>query len=215
MSHLFVRVRMTANQILPIMPKILNVCSQVIAYEHAEKRENIHIHMILIDCQVSTDTLKNYIRKTGLVPVGDSKQKGNAFWSFKSAYEPLGAMTYMSKGKHEPFVNKGFTQEVIDECKGKWEERSPETSTSVKKPSGPTQYEMAMEVVDLLGPRNDDRHTIELYTEIVKLSIKVHHKYRKGFCEYSLRKVVHTAYTRYEVGKTQFVEKLVHNFFYK
>lgn len=117
---------MTSEIILPaIESKIASICEHLVAYEHSEKADNVHCHMMLIGCTVSTDTLKNYIRSCGMVP----PRAGNQFWSFKKCDDDLNTpITYMSKGKLTPFYVKGFTQEEIDTCKDRWVERTPETS---------------------------------------------------------------------------------------
>lgn len=206
-SDLFVRIKSPYDVLIPIMSRIHACCEKVIVYEHNEKSSNIHVHMYLVQCDKSTDTLKNYIRK-----VCDSS-KGNQFWSFKTAQD-AGCITYMSKGKLDPVDVKGFTQEEIDTYKSSWEDRSTQhEAQNDNKSKGPTQYDMAMEVFELVRYKISDLHTFEIYRLCVRASIQVHHKYRKGFCEHSLKKVVQTAYTKIEDCKNNFVDKMVDNFF--
>lgn len=125
----FVRVRMTQEYISVAIEKIAMVTEQVIAYEHSEKAENIHCHLMLIGCQVSTDTLKNYIKQSGPVP----PRAGNKFWSFKTCTSDLDTpITYMSKGKLDPFYIKGFTPERIAELKDKWVTKTNLTQTKLQ-----------------------------------------------------------------------------------
>lgn len=121
----FVRIHLTKEQLLPAIPILESVCERIIAYEHSEDITRIHCHLILTSVTVSTDTLKNYIRKHCPVP----PRAGNKYWSFKQANDTHGAITYMSKGKYDPFVMKGFTQEEVEDSKGRWVERTPETSS--------------------------------------------------------------------------------------
>jgi len=128
MTDYFVRVRMTWFLIQSACELISTKVDKMIVYEHTPEsnEENVHVHMYLTNTQVSTDTLKNYIRRFTKVSV-----KGNDFWSFKTEYIPYGStekkpidtncITYMAKGQLDPVYVKGFTQEEIDECKGRWD----------------------------------------------------------------------------------------------
>lgn len=92
---------------------------RMIVYEHEVEGndDNEHVHMYLVGTQVSTDTLKNYIRKF------TNPGKGNGAWSFKTEYTPYGGtqalpvdsgcITYMSEGRLQPVFNKGFDQDEI------------------------------------------------------------------------------------------------------
>lgn len=103
------------------------VCSRFAIYEHPadSKVERTHIHALLMGLTVSTDTLKNKI--TDCLKV---RPKGNKEWSFKTKYKPYKSntfidvddnyITYMSKGKFEPKIYKGYTKEEIDAYKAKY-----------------------------------------------------------------------------------------------
>lgn len=96
----------------------------MIVYEHEPEgnEDNLHVHMYLVGTQVSTDTLKNYIRK-----FTNPGKAGNGFWSFKTEYTPYGGtqslpidsncITYMSKGVLEPVYNKGFELDEVNRLK--------------------------------------------------------------------------------------------------
>jgi len=118
MSHLFCRVRRSYDELKEIFPRLSSKCKQLAVYEHPEEG-NVHVHFVIMDIIISSDTLKNYIRsQVGLVNKVD--------WSFKTTYGKDkatidgGAITYMSKGKYDPKYFTGFTQECLDECKAKW-----------------------------------------------------------------------------------------------
>lgn len=139
MTDYFIRVRMSWFLIQPACELISQKVSRMVVYEHApeDNKDNIHVHMYLTDTQVSTDTLKNYIKKFTRVPA-----KGNEFWSFKTEYTPYGTfkpvpindscISYMSKGILEPVYVKGFTQDEIDTLKGQWD---PSIMKTKAKPS--------------------------------------------------------------------------------
>lgn len=125
----FVRVRMTAHDMRYAFDKFSNVCENLVAYEHSDNAENIHCHLMLINCQVSTDSLKNYIRSCGNVP----PRAGNKFWSFKTCSDDLDTpIVYMSKGKYDPCYNKSFSPEYLEEQKCKWITKPTLTQTKIQ-----------------------------------------------------------------------------------
>lgn len=205
MSNLFCRIRVPYDQFRPVAERLAHKCDKMIIYEHNERPTNIHIHFYIQACQVSTDTIKNYCKKCGI-----SGGPQGAGWSFKSDAD-AGCITYMTKGKLEPVYVKGFTQTETDEYKDRWVDRTPETSKSNKV----TNYTMSMEVYELVKShfKFGYSHTQEIYRECIIQSINVCRKYSKGFDEYSLRKIAHPAYTRFEHCHTQFVNKAVEKFF--
>lgn len=135
-------------------------CERLVVYEHSENDLNIHCHYLLIGCSISTDSIKNYVKRAGC-PV----QKGNQFWSFKTQYKPYGEdkdipvtstfITYMSKGHLEPSYVKGFTQEEIDTYKNEWKPITRSSQPTLKQyivkesasQSKLRQHEMINEVV--------------------------------------------------------------------
>lgn len=122
MSDYFCRVSVTSAALSPLWDKLM--VFNIIAYEHNENALNVHVHFLIKNFTLSTDTLKLYIRKaTGL------KFKA-ADWSFKRFYKPHkdateipvndGCITYMSKGHLEPCFNRGFSDTWIIDFKLKW-----------------------------------------------------------------------------------------------
>lgn len=205
---LFIRVTVEWSQAVSAIELISSKVNRMVVYEHNSGGKNCHIHMYLETCSVSTDTLKNYIRKHVTL------DKGNKVWSFKKA-DDSDCITYMSKGKLDPCYVKGFTQDELIVYKDKWVERTPETSTPKDTV---TQYSMAMEVCELVNDKlkkRPDLHTIEIYELCVRYSIETCHKHRKGFCEHSLKKIAQTAYTRVENCKQVFIQKCVDSFFHR
>lgn len=82
----------------------------VVAYEHPDEG-NVHCHILLLECTVSTDTLKNYIRKV----VG---QVERTQWSFKSGADK-DFIAYMSKGKYDSVHMYGIAPDEISIYKAK------------------------------------------------------------------------------------------------
>lgn len=108
---------------------IADKCKKVVLYEHEGSRT--HCHLLLVECKVSTDTLKNYFKKTlGVVDKAD--------WSFKVCTEFYNRyITYMSKGKYMYKYQKGFEESFLEEKRNEWVEKvvveSPTATKKVKK----------------------------------------------------------------------------------
>lgn len=122
MPDYFCRVSCANAVISPLWDKL--EIFNLIAYEHKENDLNIHVHFLVKNFTLSTDSLKGWIRKaTGL------KFKATD-WSFKTKYKPHkeaseitvndGCITYMSKGHLSPVFNRGFQDSVIEDYKLKW-----------------------------------------------------------------------------------------------
>lgn len=202
----FVRITESYDTLEGFIHKLAEECSKLIVYEHGETSRK-HIHFYARECKIKTDAIKTRVKKHLNIKAYEKNK-----WSFKTADDD-GCIVYMTKGRLEPMFVKGFTQEEVSSYKDKWVERTPETS-SEKKSGGPTQYDMAMEVYEIVKTRKaTDLHTIEVYELCMNIALDVLHKHRKGFDENSIRKVVQPAYTKLEHCRQQFVQKLVHNFF--
>ena len=102
-------------------------CDKVLVYEHAERHENLHCHLLLEGVSCSIDTLKNDMRAHGL------DLKGAGQLSFKTKFKLRSGDTvnitddnkgryvcYMSKGKYDPKYNKGYEPEWIALMKSHW-----------------------------------------------------------------------------------------------
>lgn len=131
--------------IKPACELISTQVDALVVYEHEPhgNEDNVHVHMYLVGTRVSTDTLKNYIKKCGMIPKRSSEAlKGNAFWSFKTEYTPYGdtqtfpvdtgCISYMSEGKLEPKYVKGFTSDEIEMYRDKWDPTIVETRRKEK-----------------------------------------------------------------------------------
>lgn len=205
--NIFGRVTINYDALTGFIESYANDCDKLIVYEHNDKRT--HIHFYAFNSRIKTDAIKTRIKKHLHVTSWD---KSN--WSFKSA-DDSNCITYMSKGRIEPSFVKGFTQQEVLEYKDRWVERTPETSLPEK--SSVTQYTMAMEVYEIVKEsfktKYGEIHTQEVYKECLITAISICRKYKKGFDEYSIRKIVHPAYTKFEHCQNQFVSKCVDKFF--
>ena len=108
--------------------KVKDACNRVVVYQHDATR--VHVHALIVGCTVSTDTLKNWIRKE----VG---QVAKSDWSFVTAQNE-DFITYMSKGTLAPVFIYGYNDEVIESFKQKWVQREA-------KPKGLVQYRLRLE----------------------------------------------------------------------
>jgi len=205
---LFVRLTESYDTMSGFVEKFADQCDKLVVYEHDGARR--HIHLYAVSCRIKTDAIKARIKKYLLVNEYD---KSN--WSFKSATD-AGCITYMSKGIIRPRYVKGFTDLEIEEYTRKWIDRAPEVKVDKKKDTV-TQYDMAMEVYDIVKEQFKNVygviHTQEVYRSCLVNAIAVCRKHRKGFDEYSIRKIVHPAYTKFEHCQQQFVEKSLEKFF--
>ena len=80
-----------------------------------------------------------------------------------------------------------------------------------------TQWDMSCEVHELLVQKYKTVfgviHTQDVYRSACSFAMDVCRKHRKGWDEYSLRKIVHPAYAEYEHCKQDMLSKMVNNFF--
>lgn len=73
-----------------------------------------------MEVKCSRETLKNIIRKEcGNIPRQD--------WSFKDVTDPLGCITYMSKGCLDPVYNYRYEPEIVSDCKKLWKDPTKKT----------------------------------------------------------------------------------------
>lgn len=116
MTSYAIRLTFPYTEVQAIIEQFAKSSEGIVVYEHAADAEvsRTHVHMLILRCTVSTDTLKNYIKRVkGRVDKND--------WSFKTADSDTEKyITYMSKGVLDPVYVYDITTEYIDECKRKW-----------------------------------------------------------------------------------------------
>lgn len=115
------RIAFPAAQLRQWMSRVALVSEKTAFYEHNENVSRIHFHGVIFGCQVSDQTLKNWVKEAlGLTPVANE-------WSFKETYGKGkerkriddGYIGYMSKGKYDPVYFTGYTPEYLSEWKAK------------------------------------------------------------------------------------------------
>lgn len=110
MTNYAIRISRSAIVLSKVFEKMKTAGEMVIAYEHPEEG-NVHCHILIMECTVSTDTLKNYIKKE----IGDV---GRTEWSFKSGADK-DFISYMSKGKHDSVYLSGIAPDEVAIYKAK------------------------------------------------------------------------------------------------
>lgn len=200
---LFVRLSYSYDQLSQFWDRLEKSCETLVVYEHNTGLKNCHCHFYVTGCTVSTDTLKNWIKK--VIP-----DVPKTHWSFKTA-DNDGCITYMSKGVLDPVRTNKIGLERIALLKSQWIPVPDIRAKRVREQKVVTAYDMAVEVhetISQLGIENDYSN----FREYAQQAIRVHHKYRKPFCEYSIRKVIHTAFSMSTPGREALVERIVRNF---
>lgn len=121
-----VRITRPYEECAAYVAKISLLCEKVLVYEHVgTATEKVHVHLMIVGARCDKKTIKDNAAKG--TPL--ARLKGNGDWSWKSTDSKYGPVedspkyiSYMSKGKHDPKYNKGYTQEELDDAKSKWVE---------------------------------------------------------------------------------------------
>jgi len=164
-----IRITRTAAELAALWERLGHDSIRIIAYEHNDGARP-HVHVYLEGCTVSTDTLKNRIKKSLSVTTFAKSD-----WSFKGADGDLKVITYMSKGILEPIHNKGFDPEEVRRLKGNWLNYATLLKTHPKKPVQPKLN--ASELVDEIVKRfrAQERH-VDSFDRVMDLAISIAHQ---------------------------------------
>lgn len=174
----------------------LKEAKALVVYEHMDGTRP-HIHAYVEEMTITPQTMKNRLTRL----LGFKPHKTD--WSFKTDADRK-FITYMSKGHLQPSYVKNIDEAEIDGYRSQWIERrqpSPEM-----KAKSITSWDIAQELANIIDEKRElrvvykdayvTRH--EWYEippeEIIKECIEVHKKYRKTFCDFSLIRVIQTAY---------------------
>lgn len=163
MAHYAIRITRSYDVLGTVIERMAGKCKALLAYEHTHSKR-VHCHLLLVGCEVSTDTLKNYIKaKLGVVDKED--------WSFKtcaSDYDKY--ITYMSKGNINPSYIKGYENAFLEQKKNEWV--SPQNTVKIvsKKKSQLTKFEIVQLIVDKLPKEESlsDKEIIEVIIQVLK-----------------------------------------------
>lgn len=185
---------------------VLHPQSVCVVFQHDADEEvsRTHVHAMISMNVGSSDTLKRWIKQV----VGHVDRYD---WAFPLCKDEDRYVTYMSKGKLEPLVCHGIEYEKVIALRSEWKEIPAKAVPSGDKRGDITSYSMAEELANYI---NDNMlrkkeikdksirgmimtrivHDAITQREIIEECIKIHRKYRKGFCDFSLVRVIQTAY---------------------
>lgn len=109
---LAIRVTRSFSDLRLFFEKLFEACEKLVVFEHVDA-SRIHIHALIVECRVSTDTLKNWIKQV-VGPVNKTD------WSFLEKDVNEQFITYMTKGVLEPVAVKGYAEEEIYVYRKAW-----------------------------------------------------------------------------------------------
>lgn len=163
------RVTRTFSDMSEVIDRMSEKSKLLVVYAHNEECERPHIHF-LIDTDVSTDTIKNWIKKCLNVTTFNKMD-----WSFKSTYGddvPVdnGYVTYMSKGKYDPLYVKGFTDSEIKELKTRWVAKQPKqrmVQSKLKKDKDLTYSDIVKIVIGKLQGNSNPELIVKTLNEVL------------------------------------------------
>jgi len=145
---LAIRITLPKESVSQILVSWLQHCDQIIAYEHNEANR-VHCHVYMVRPAVTTQRLKQ---------ISLREERGNQFWSFKTCTgDCTRYITYMSKGKLQPFfhrVNIGehdpescYTEDEVEAYRLRWVE-----PPATKVPKQLTEYLEFETYIDAFPP---------------------------------------------------------------
>lgn len=113
------RISRSYTDLLPFIERISTKCSRMIIYEHNDSAR-IHIHGLIDGCEVSTDTLKNYVKCS--LNVSTFSKSDWSFITQDKQGNPAGDkfITYMSKGILQPRFIKGYDTDTTEQYRLSW-----------------------------------------------------------------------------------------------
>jgi len=184
-------------QMASVVKRICDQADVVVVYEHDES-ERKHIHLYTEGLTATVQTIKNWIVKD----LGCKVNKSD--WSFKTAKD-RNFITYMSKGKLNPTKVKGISDVEIDTYRQRWVEP---TKKQKEKREQATGWSMANELAEWIDSKSDGSNWYfhegrfissggdEIITQddVIKKCIQIHNKHEKTYCDFSLARVIQTAY---------------------
>lgn len=167
--------------------KIKDICDSTIWYQHDQdhKVSRTHVHGLIMNCKVSTDTLRNWIKESS-----NSKWE-RSDWSFKQKYKMNGIerdvdinfITYMSKGQLTPFLVHNVDD--VSKYKDAWIQRPshqqtlPEMIGNTEKSA--TRWEMLQDLnrrLSLYEYEIDERVIIEEIINVFRYNRQVLSRYK-------------------------------------
>lgn len=197
-----VRITYPYTRLKGFTQRLLEVCDRLAIYQHDEA-SRVHIHAYLDRCQVSVQTMKNWI----IADVDEQPTKD--MWSFKTKTRegPIEDrfLTYMSKGKLDPVLVKGFTQDQINYYRSQWIDLTTDSGTPAESSKDTiTIYRMARELAQYIDTKSQSDYDLVQgkfisaqeslpMREVVLQAIRIHNKYQKSYTDFCIQRLVQTA----------------------
>lgn len=193
MTDYAIRITRTFDEMGTAIERIASKCKKCVVYQHEGSRP--HCHLLLVECQVSTDTLKNYLKaQLGVVDKSD--------WSFKKCQENYDKyITYMSKGIHKWSYQKEFEEKFLEEKRAEWKDKAVESrsdTTAAKKKAKKDCWEIILEVrsqlsfKDTLGTFGWATYCEQTNEQIYDIMIKKLEENKIRAADYELKRWLHT-----------------------
>jgi len=185
-----IRVSRPYDDLKEFCKKLADACDCCVIYEHEADASvsRTHIHAFVENPKVSTDTMKNWVKKAL-----DVTAFPKADWAFTAA-EDRGFITYLSKGQLDPKLFKGILRDEVSTLKTAWvpREEKPKKTQYILRVENPAQqklrqHEMVVEVRRRLAvnPPHDEYH---MTSEVIRHIQDVVVKENKTLCgRYKLR----------------------------
>jgi len=164
-----IRVSRSYDDLKQFCQKLADACDVCVVYEHEADASvsRTHIHAFVENPKVSTDTMKNWVKKDL-----NTKSFPKADWAFTSAND-RGFITYMSNGHLIPKFFKGIEKSELDLLQTAWVSRSerPQKTQYVLKNENPEQQRLRQwQMVEEIRKRftNGDPDTlVQLIIQVV------------------------------------------------
>lgn len=92
----------------------MNSCDKFAVYEHPtdDGCQRTHCHIVAVRTKIVSDSVKARFKAKGII------LKGNSDWTFKDFDEAKNPFIYLSKGKHDPIIVKGYDLTWIHDQRG-------------------------------------------------------------------------------------------------
>lgn len=168
------RVSRSFDELPSFITKLSESSTHLIVYEHDATR--VHIHGLVKDLKVSTDTLKNWIKHDC-----DTTKFPKSDWSFITKDKqgnPVNDsfITYMSKGDLQPRYCKGFDSDVVEQYRLQWKPITKQKVQYILKQENP--HEAKKRQIDMIDEivRRVESQKIVLTEDIIKVICDVVYK---------------------------------------
>lgn len=113
-----IRISRSYDEVKELVTDIEKISQQMVVYQHDSDEDvnRTHIHIYAYEVSLSEDTIRNRIKKVIIEKLD---------WSFSKTYGKrpdirridMGAISYGSKGKYDPVLVKGISDEIIKQKK--------------------------------------------------------------------------------------------------